>query len=232
MSTRATTIRAKEDLAEEIRAPSLGSRPASTAEPTSMSVKTWTTRWLQSHSTTPTAIRARSVGAQIAVRGGRRGGPAPERSPTCGRTRPTGRSRLHGQCRAEAHDRGVTPARGTPGRATGSRASAAGRQYDSGRSLRSPGAGPPRRPRGTGRAQGEGGLRSHHPLLERGGGTYTLNLKCMTSPSCTTYSFPSTRMSPFSFTAASLPRRSRSSTCITSALMKPRSKSVWMTPAA
>jgi hypothetical protein len=34
---------------------------------------------------------------------------------------------------------------------------------------------------------------------------YTLNLKCMTSPSCTTYSFPSRRMSPFSLAPASPP---------------------------
>ena len=34
---------------------------------------------------------------------------------------------------------------------------------------------------------------------------YTLNLKCMMSPSCTTYSFPSTPSLPASRTAASEP---------------------------
>jgi hypothetical protein len=40
---------------------------------------------------------------------------------------------------------------------------------------------------------------------------YTLNLKNRMSPSFTTYSLPSERSSPASFTACSLPRRKRSS---------------------
>ena len=59
---------------------------------------------------------------------------------------------------------------------------------------------------------------------------HTLKRKCMQSPSWTTYSLPSMRSRPFSRTAASLPRRIESSQSKTSALMKPRSKSVWMTP--
>src|SRR5207249_4452991 len=40
---------------------------------------------------------------------------------------------------------------------------------------------------------------------------HTLNLKCITSPSFTVYSFPSLRRSPASFTAASVFNRARSS---------------------
>ena len=54
----------------------------------------------------------------------------------------------------------------------------------------------------------------------------------MTSPSRTTYSLPSMRSLALARQAASLPSLTRSSHQMTSALMKPRSKSVWMTPAA
>mmetsp|Transcript_42390 Transcript_42390/g.90199 ORF Transcript_42390/g.90199 Transcript_42390/m.90199 type:complete len:325 (-) Transcript_42390:540-1514(-) len=54
----------------------------------------------------------------------------------------------------------------------------------------------------------------------------------MTSPSCTTYSFPSSLSFPRFFTSASLPQSTRSSYDIVSALMNPLSKSPWITPAA
>lgn len=55
---------------------------------------------------------------------------------------------------------------------------------------------------------------------------YTLNLKCMTSPSCTTYSLPSTPIFPASLTACSEPYFTKSSYLITSARINPFSKSV------
>ena len=55
---------------------------------------------------------------------------------------------------------------------------------------------------------------------------YTLNRKCITSPSTTMYSLPSMRILPADFTAASEPRSTRSFQWVTSALMKPRWKSV------
>ena len=47
-----------------------------------------------------------------------------------------------------------------------------------------------------------------------------------------TYSFPSERTRPFSFAAAMLPQRFRSSKATISARMKPRSMSEWIFPAA
>ena len=61
---------------------------------------------------------------------------------------------------------------------------------------------------------------------------YTLKRKCITSPSLTIYSFPSTRSFPASLTFASEPYVSKSVKAITSARIKPFSKSEWMTPAA
>lgn len=55
---------------------------------------------------------------------------------------------------------------------------------------------------------------------------YTLNRKCITSPSLTMYSFPSTRSFPASLTLASEPYCEKSSNEITSARMNPFSKSV------
>ena len=52
------------------------------------------------------------------------------------------------------------------------------------------------------------------------------------SPSCITYSLPSSRTRPFSLAAAMEPQAMRSSKATTSARMKPRSKSVWIFPAA
>src|SRR5687768_16671879 len=60
----------------------------------------------------------------------------------------------------------------------------------------------------------------------------TLKRKWITSPSRTTYSLPSARILPADLQAASLPRPIKSSHQMTSALMKPRSKSVWILPAA
>jgi integrase len=60
----------------------------------------------------------------------------------------------------------------------------------------------------------------------------TLNLKCMTSPSRTTYSLPSIPSLPESRALASPPNLIKSSHQMTSALMKPFSKSVWMAAAA
>jgi hypothetical protein len=62
--------------------------------------------------------------------------------------------------------------------------------------------------------------------------TQTLNLKCMTSPSRTTYSLPSMPILPTSRALASPPSFTKSSHQMTSALMKPFSKSVWMAAAA
>ena len=55
--------------------------------------------------------------------------------------------------------------------------------------------------------------------------TQTLNRKFTTSPSCMTYSLPSLRSRPFALALASVPQALRSSKAITSARMKPRSKS-------
>ena len=60
----------------------------------------------------------------------------------------------------------------------------------------------------------------------------TLNRKCVMSPSCITYCLPSARSLPASRMAFSLWNCSRSARVKISARMKPRSKSVWMTPAA
>lgn len=60
----------------------------------------------------------------------------------------------------------------------------------------------------------------------------TLNLKSVTSPSFITYSFPSERTSPCSFAALYEPALINSSYEITSARIKPRSKSLWIFPAA
>ena len=60
----------------------------------------------------------------------------------------------------------------------------------------------------------------------------TLNLKKMMSPSKTTYSLPFCLYLPLAFTLASEPASLRSANAIVSAMMKPRSKSLWMTPAA
>src|SRR5687768_3603086 len=77
---------------------------------------------------------------------------------------------------------------------------------------------------------------SEHPIpLEtpiRCRASYTLNRNSITSPSCTTYSLPSARILPASLAPASPPKATKSSKAIVSARMKPRSKSVWMTPAA
>ena len=55
--------------------------------------------------------------------------------------------------------------------------------------------------------------------------TQTLNRKFTTSPSCMTYSLPSLRSRPFALALASVPQALRSSKAMTSARMKPRSKS-------
>ena len=62
--------------------------------------------------------------------------------------------------------------------------------------------------------------------------SHTLKRNRIMSPSFTTYSFPSERIRPFSLAAAMVPTAIRSSKAITSARMKPRSKSVWILPAA
>ena len=54
---------------------------------------------------------------------------------------------------------------------------------------------------------------------------YTLKRNSTMSPSCMTYSLPSLRTSPFSRAAAMVPQAMRSSKAMTSARMKPRSKS-------
>lgn len=56
--------------------------------------------------------------------------------------------------------------------------------------------------------------------------TYTLKRNRTTSPSCITYSLPSERISPFSRAAVMVPHASRSVNAMTSARIKPRSKSV------
>ena len=61
---------------------------------------------------------------------------------------------------------------------------------------------------------------------------YTLNLNRTTSPSCITYSLPSSLTSPFSLAPVIPPHLTRSSNETTSALMKPFSKSVCIFPAA
>lgn len=62
-----------------------------------------------------------------------------------------------------------------------------------------------------------------------------MNWKWMMSPSLTTYVLPSCRYLPAAFTSAILlpvARDLKSSYATTSALMNPRSKSEWITPAA
>ena len=61
---------------------------------------------------------------------------------------------------------------------------------------------------------------------------YTLNRNSTMSPSFMTYSLPSERTRPFSLAAFMEPQAIRSSKLTTSARMKPRSKSVWILPAA
>ena len=63
-------------------------------------------------------------------------------------------------------------------------------------------------------------------------GTQTLKRKLTMSPSFMTYSLPSLRTRPFAFAAAMVPQAFRSSKAMTSARMKPRSKSLWILPAA
>ncbi len=60
----------------------------------------------------------------------------------------------------------------------------------------------------------------------------TLNRKLTTSPSCMTYSLPSLRSRPLARAAARVWHTCRSSKATTSARIKPRSKSVWILPAA
>src|SRR5690606_4216205 len=64
------------------------------------------------------------------------------------------------------------------------------------------------------------------------GARYTLNRKSMMSPSWTTYSRPSLRISPRSRAALSEPASTKSAQLRVSARMKPRSKSEWISPAA
>ena len=66
----------------------------------------------------------------------------------------------------------------------------------------------------------------------QGKGPYTLKRKRTMSPSFMTYSLPSERTRPFSLAAFMEPLAFRSSKDTTSARMKPRSKSVWILPAA
>ena len=61
---------------------------------------------------------------------------------------------------------------------------------------------------------------------------YTLNRKLTMSPSFMTYSLPSLRTRPLALAAAMVPQAFMSSKAMTSARMKPRSKSVWILPAA
>ena len=61
---------------------------------------------------------------------------------------------------------------------------------------------------------------------------YTLNRKRTMSPSFITYSLPSERTRPFSLAADMEPHFFRSSKAMTSARIKPRSKSEWIFPAA
>ena len=61
---------------------------------------------------------------------------------------------------------------------------------------------------------------------------YTLNRKLTMSPSFITYSLPSLRTRPLALAAAMEPQAFMSSKAMTSARMKPRSKSVWILPAA
>src|SRR5699024_7231515 len=72
-------------------------------------------------------------------------------------------------------------------------------------------------------------VRANHPSDQ---GLYTLNLNSPTSPSRITYSLPSMRTWPLAFASAIEPASMSWSKETISALMKPRSKSVWMTPAA
>ena len=66
------------------------------------------------------------------------------------------------------------------------------------------------RPRGTGAFPEDGGIRrgpaagGQESILSVNPSPYTLKRKCMTSPSCTTYSLPSTRSTPSARQAASL----------------------------
>jgi hypothetical protein len=81
------------------------------------------------------------------------------------------------------------------------------------------------------RPPSNGDVKSVSPQIgfQRG---YTLNRKCITSPSRTTYSLPSMASFPASRAFDSPPSLMKSSHQMTSALMNPFSKSVWMTPAA
>ena len=63
-------------------------------------------------------------------------------------------------------------------------------------------------------------------------GDQTLNRKLTMSPSFMIYSFPSLRTLPWALAAAMEPIAFMSSKAMTSARMKPRSKSVWILPAA
>ena len=61
---------------------------------------------------------------------------------------------------------------------------------------------------------------------------YTLKRNSTTSPSAMTYSLPSMRTQPLDLASAMEPASTSWSKLTISALMKPRWKSVWMTPAA
>ena len=67
---------------------------------------------------------------------------------------------------------------------------------------------------------------SENPKTQNKNYFETLNLKATISPSCITYPLPSVRNLPAAFTACSLPNSFKSSYFITSAAIKPRSKSV------
>ena len=69
-------------------------------------------------------------------------------------------------------------------------------------------------------------------VMKDGVPDYTLNRNSTMSPSFMTYSLPSERTRPFSLAAFMEPQAIRSSKLTTSARMKPRSKSVWILPAA
>src|SRR6185437_11904736 len=61
---------------------------------------------------------------------------------------------------------------------------------------------------------------------------HTLNRNNITSPSCTTYSFPSDRTAPFSRAPFHPSFSTKSSSLPVSPRMHPPSKSLWITPAA
>src|SRR5690606_37849785 len=83
-----------------------------------------------------------------------------------------------------------------------------------------------------GRADEQAQARQERAKKDALEGHHTLNRKCITSPSFTTYSFPSTRSLPAALAPASPLYWMKSSKAITSARMKPFSKSLWITPAA